>query len=941
MAGGQRESMRLRRDDGGAGLRPNTYFARDSAIPDVGANGIGDNFTILNVSATSVTQSVQTTGGPLDTPRFQRVNGTLAASGNQFGTKWQVGSSSVQSVIVGKQYGAGVFFKSTAWSVNATGTLKIEFFNVSNASTGSFTATITPTTSWQYLTIRGIAPAASIYMTVTAYAAATGNAGAISLDNADFRAWQGADPLTTIYDSALRSDFFYIPIELREGQTAIVIQDVGYDKAKISYDPSALPTDSSFGGVIEATIVRSPAGIPLTNLDGTEISRYVVGQDQSILNGGWLSVTDNDLTPGKWYYYGLFAKYISSGNTHWLRVGEGSVLIPYPFGYQDRFWDKIPEWYRRADREGPGSDDTLQRIVRLLGYEFDLHRTYASTVGDMWDMDKLSARLLPERGESLAQPMEGASGDKRYRNLIGNLLFLRKMKGTQTGVEGFLTALTGYKCVAYVGPNLILTDNNSEFTTSAGTWIRTDVTNDTITRTAGDGVGTNPPVGKFFMRLASINTTSHTQGAVSCAIGSRVGMIPVTAGNLYRIAANVQGSTAGTLVLDFEWWDGDVTNITTPISTNTAVSFGAVATTWARIRSSAVTAPANAKFLRYTIRRNAASTTNGLTTSFNDLIVVDTSWRPTGVPGMMNIEPLSTSLPGHYSDSGYYEKPRRIWINLYPQRVNLALNSNFELNNLPSGAWVASDVPTYDLIQRAYTDYADILDGAPGDGEVDYADLLASLNPLSGNWTVTFDTVNQQMVLDTSVTNSPWYMQTTSALFPVHSLSAWSAAAEVSSTHPSTKVRLSIRWYSANSTSNPVLDGAGNQVSTNGDYYMPGTGTTRAELHSAYPPVGATYGRLVIEATNLVADHTTYVRRVLIDNTALPGPYFNGSVTDGDYGDFFYINAPHTSYSAYYMSYRSFVTGVGGTDRIMTIMTDLLPPTRDYKILAANTGLYS
>jgi hypothetical protein len=322
-----------------------------------------------------------------------------------------------------------------------------------------------------------------------------------------------------------------------------------------------------------------------------------------------------------------------------------------------------------------------------------------------------------------------------------------------------------------------------------------------------------------------------------------------------------------------------------------------------------------------------------------NMILVDTSWRPTGVPGKASTVPLSGTNPGQYDDTGYWERPRRIWINLYPQRVNLATNSDFTLF-APNGGWVAADVPTYDLIRRAYATYTAI-NGTPPTGEISYDDLRASLNPLSGNWTVDIDPTNQRMVLDTGVSTGPWYMQASGPLFPIHSLTNWSAAAEMSSTHPSTRVRLSIRWYSANSTGNPILDASGQAVATLGRYSTPGTTTVRAEIRNAAPPVGATYGRLIIEAVNDVADHTTYVQRVLIENNPIPGPYFNGSVTDGDYGDFFYIGASNTTFSAYYMSYKSFVTGVGGTDRIMSLMTELLPPTRDYKIIAANTGLYS
>ena len=313
--------------------------------------------------------------------------------------------------------------------------------------------------------------------------------------NAPLRPGTGADSqgatAGSVYDSALRSDFSYIPEDLDPPEAILQARDVTHTSIDVFFDPMTIPQDPNFGAPTEIALVRSPSGYPTTLLDGIMIIRHPPTPPQ---NDGWVHVPDTGLTPGTWYYYGLFAKYESGGNTHWLRVGQRSILLPAEYLSADHLWERIPEWYRRSDMDPGGTTGLLRRVVDVVGYQTDAHRTWAFTVGDVWDAEKISADLLPYLGDTLGQPVEYAAGDERYRALISRILPLRKLKGTEHGTEAYLSTITGYRTRVYPGLNLLPTVNEAEALYSSGLWGKTGVS--TLTPRGGDGLTGRQPAGR-------------------------------------------------------------------------------------------------------------------------------------------------------------------------------------------------------------------------------------------------------------------------------------------------------------------------------------------------------------------------------------------------------------------------------------------------------------
>jgi hypothetical protein len=559
------------------------------------------------------------------------------------------------------------------------------------------------------------------------------------------------------YDSALRSDFSYIPEDLDPPEAILMARDMTHTSVEVAFDPLSIPSDPNFGAPTEIALVRSPSGFPTTILDGNVIRRHPPTAPD---NGGWVRIPDTGLTPGTWYYYGLFAKYFSGGNTHWLRIGEVSVLLPAEYLSADHLWERIPEWYRRQDMEPGNVDGVLRRLINTVGYQTDQHRTWARTVGDVWDAEKLSADLLPYLGDTLGQPVEYAAGDERYRALLSRILPLRKMKGTEHGTEAYLSSITGFRTRVYSGLNLLPTSNEAEARYTSGLW-QASTANSALTRVLSTGAATPGPAnGRYYHRM-TYNTTTSQQPALrlgSGVAGNLASTVPFEAGHQIITSAFFRSSFIGVYNVRYRWFGTDGV-----LKGTNTVALGAIDGTWVRRTAPAVIAPAGTAFVEVNLELSVATTTAGLVVETTDILVADRAWRPEDVPGMANIPPLSTTNPGEYSDTGYYETPRTAHVNVYPQRINFALNSDFVLDNEPVGAWTVAERATWGLLKQAYDSWGDIHDEVVGDSEQDWGDLAEGFEPLAGNWTISFDTAQHRLVMTpsgavTSILTSPGYL---------------------------------------------------------------------------------------------------------------------------------------------------------------------------------------
>lgn len=520
------------------------------------------------------------------------------------------------------------------------------------------------------------------------------------------------------YDSALRSDFEYIDLPTTFDETFLTTDPVGYDTVSMYFIPDDVNSAALHSGTLDAyAIVRSTSGYPATNLDGTRVVTLdYSGSAVPMYNGPGdrAYTTDRGLLSGRWYYYGLFARYQDSGNTIWVRVAVSAVLVPFPFGYPDRLWAMIPEYYRRLDSENVGmyvNDGILQRFIKVLGYMVDIQRTYAMTLGSLWDASSVPAAILNYLGDHIGISSETAPGQKRYRKVLANAFHLRKLSGTLEGIRGLVAAMTGYPTDSYVGKNLLLSNADAaQVGGSAGGW--TAWSNCTLTPTLFSGVpspqnttsvpatvgnaGPQPPGGvNAYSLKVTASAANPTFGYGASGSFSPGLAIPVIAAHSYVFTLDAAAPT-GTpnLTMAFKWYKIDTTVPSgfSLISTTTDTA-QTIATTRKRYGPvTTITAPANAVFCVPTVTTSNASGDS----YFDSFCFHDAAWAPEEFPALAALGPDTS-----------FEDARKIFVNIFPQRTNFVQNSGCKSSY--TGGWTTTIPTIYELLPIAYATYDDLL----------------------------------------------------------------------------------------------------------------------------------------------------------------------------------------------------------------------------------------
>jgi hypothetical protein len=423
-------------------------------------------------------------------------------------------------------------------------------------------------------------------------------------------------------------------------------------------------------------------------------------------------------------------------------------------------------------------------------------------------------------------------------------------------------------------------------------------------------------------------------------------MVPVTGGNEYKFGVNLMHSGASVAFqVQFHWY-----GVNGGFISSSTEAIGNWSTTWGRAVTGWVAAPANAVLVQISVGAvSGTGLANGQSLNLWRALLADRSWYPEGVPGAASIEPLSDvgADTESYEHPDYYEAPRTLYVSVFPRRANLAINSDFKLDG-SSGpvedAWTVDEAATFDLIPIGYPTFDDIANSDPGDDpltEDSFTDLQTDIDPLVSSATLTYNVGDGTLTLS-APGPAPFSAAVRSHWFPVMATEDMSAAVNAEASVAGTQMRLRMRWYSSKDPADLIVNADGSIAEDVSALYEPPVGgVERFLLQGAKPPAGSAFGRLVIETSNTVA-HDTAFSKVIIEPSTVPGPYFDGNVTEGDFGDFFFANGQPQwqTESVYYPSFRSFLQNPGGSARASAIIGELVPAGTVVKMLTAANGLF-
>lgn len=734
----------------------------------------------------------------------------------------------------------------------------------------------------------------------------------------------------------LRSDGAYYPPESISAGKILTSEIISSTETLVSTDVHSIPADLSAGEWIGLTVTANSMGHPVTNLDGQILEKYfppsgsvwVAGQYVPPPAAGWEVYRHRDLTPNRFMYYSLFAQYNYGGSRgkEWKRIATTESLLPGTWDYAQRMFHSLPQWYQDADVRS--AEHLVARLLAGFGAEVDITRSWIETLGDVWDPVKAPSVLLKPLSEVLGLPYEQTVGDPRVRKLLSNLIYLRKTKGSNESVDGYLSALSGYKVLTHQGPNIVVTVENGEFRSGVGNWVAD--TNTAVTRLDAPVAAGAPPSGNGVLHVE--RTDSAGVAAAYCAEPmTQLPAIDRGTGREFQLSVNIRTTgPAMNVKLGITWFTASGFSLF-----NDDVFSGdiAITSTFDRIRSGWLSAPDNARYAAMRIE-TSGSVDVGVGFEMGQIMLVDRRWRPTYLPGYATSEPFSEAGSDTYLGYDFYDIPRRPWINVFPTRTNFAVNSQFALNNLPSDGWTVTDAPTYGTMPFAYDTYGDV-----AAGESDYADLARDFNSITPTWTRSFSTANKRLEMISSP-GAPYVAQVRSKPFPVLTGLPYSAAVDVSPQEDGTTVSLHIQWMAKEDWYTALEDEDGNAVVSHVSTFRNApTGVyTNVDLRGVNAPAGAGFGRLIISTYCSVA-HQTYIKNAIIEDAPIAGSYFNGDSEDGAPGDFGYVNGDSQSFSVYYLNYGS-VLG-SSTNRVLTAATEILPMhANEPRVTDAYGGLY-
>lgn len=176
------------------------------------------------------------------------------------------------------------------------------------------------------------------------------------------------------------------------------------------------------------------------------------GEPPTIGDGNIIVETNNTNTythvvpEGKLAYYTIFVKYESIAGGVFYEAAESiSILVPKNYGSSDDLYSKIPYHYRILDGNMDfGDGGPLYKFISTIGWDIDKVRTEIDYLMTFKDPQIADGQVLDYLAKDFGVNLESRElGAYRLRNILGSIGTLRRSIGTVSGIETFMTALTG------------------------------------------------------------------------------------------------------------------------------------------------------------------------------------------------------------------------------------------------------------------------------------------------------------------------------------------------------------------------------------------------------------------------------------------------------------------------------------------------------------------
>jgi len=234
-----------------------------------------------------------------------------------------------------------------------------------------------------------------------------------------------------------------------------------FTSASVDYQTIYLTWTKPKGTILAYRLIRNRFGYPVDEDDGDILF------DSENYPGSFFK--DHTVLPGSYHYYGIYVLLDFEGNV-WVRSGLTACLAIADFSTTEWMINLMPGYFTNAASSGDEltADFTgnifLEKYMQVIGWGMDLLRTQYATYRDINNPWKIPLTDLYSLAQELGININPDIHPYTLRKAIYFNADINKKRGTVTGIETEVSALTGWNSDLQIGNNIMLENDQSGFT---------------------------------------------------------------------------------------------------------------------------------------------------------------------------------------------------------------------------------------------------------------------------------------------------------------------------------------------------------------------------------------------------------------------------------------------------------------------------------------------
>ena len=228
-----------------------------------------------------------------------------------------------------------------------------------------------------------------------------------------------------------------------------------------SYTQITISWAKPAGTIAGFRLIRNMYGTPVDQDDGQILLDITSGFPGN-------NYVDNNVVPGAYHYYGFYVL-INAETDEWVRSGLTGCLMINSYGTSETMQSLIPSFYINsinAENElvvDPTGNTFLSKFMDVIGWGFDYLRTQYDTYQSVNDPWKVPLSDLYNMAGQFNIDINPDIHPYTLRKAIFYNATVNQLRGTPEGIATELSALTGWNADITIGPNMMLSNDQSYF----------------------------------------------------------------------------------------------------------------------------------------------------------------------------------------------------------------------------------------------------------------------------------------------------------------------------------------------------------------------------------------------------------------------------------------------------------------------------------------------